>query len=90
VNRCGKGRIGFEVLTLVPVKDMIFRVVRLCSSEEAGRFGGIYRLHCVAYSPTVKIEAICFSQKSGVLRTTRRCNTQDGCFRVGAIGKYCG
>jgi hypothetical protein len=71
------------------MKSSIFWDITPCSPLKADRlFGGIYRLHLqqaftlvsyLAYSSTLKMEAICSSEISvGFQRTTRRYLPEDG------------
>jgi hypothetical protein len=50
----------FELLTAITMKSVLFCVVTQSSSERARRFGGM--------------EAICSSETSNSIRTTRSCN----------------
>jgi hypothetical protein len=84
--------VGFEVLTAVVMKSIIFWNITPCSPLRVNRrFGGTYRLHLqaplatcfhagfLAYFSTLKMEAICSSEKSvGSQLTTRRYIPEDG------------
>jgi hypothetical protein len=54
------GNIGFEVLTAVTMKSILFWVVKLCILERVRRFGEHIAslVSCLAYSLILKIEII--------------------------------
>jgi hypothetical protein len=49
--------VAFNFLTAETTKNMLFRVVMLCSSEK-----GTYHLHLVAYSSILTVEVKCSSK----------------------------
>jgi hypothetical protein len=61
--------VTFEVLVMVTVESET-AVIPLFG--EVSVFHLHFLVSCIAYSSTLKMKAICFSETSGCLRTTRR------------------
>jgi hypothetical protein len=83
-----KESVGFEVLTTMAMKCTVFWVVTPCHSDGAQHFRGwLTLLHlgfclllvcsCLAYSWTLKMEAICSSETLIRVRTTWLCNPEN-------------